>query len=89
MKSLCALVLTIKRGNDCMIDSYNEDHNGLLVSQHQMCVFEERKCNIYRLTYLDKQDILFAYGEKLIAVIHQFSSTPQKQVFTFKEWIET
>nr|CDP93386.1 Bm6789, isoform c [Brugia malayi] len=100
MKSLCAPVLTIKRGeedadcpvllasNGCMIDSYKKDHNGLLVSQHQTCVFEERKCNIYGLTYLDKQDVLFAYGEKLVAVIHQFSSTPQKQVFTFKDWIQ-
>lgn len=33
-------------------------------------------------------DILFAYGEKLVAVIRQFSSIPQKQVFTFEDWIQ-
>ncbi|CAG9537380.1 unnamed protein product [Cercopithifilaria johnstoni] len=100
MKSLCAPVLTIQRSdgvtdrslllasNGCMVDSYRKDHNELLVSQQQTCVFEERKCNIYGLTYLDKQDILFAYGEKLVAVIRQFSSIPQKQVFISKDWIQ-
>lgn len=44
-----------------MVDSYQKDHNELLVLQQQMCVFEERKCNIHGLIYLDKQgmDVLF------------------------------
>ncbi|KAM3728165.1 Soluble guanylate cyclase gcy-35 [Dirofilaria immitis] len=100
MKSLCAPVLAIERGdgldgrpvllasNGCMVDSYQRDQNDLLLSQQQISVFEERKCNIYGLTYLDKRDILFAHGEKLIAIIRQFSSIPQKQVFTFKDWIQ-
>ncbi|KAL3990826.1 hypothetical protein ACH3XW_33380 [Acanthocheilonema viteae] len=100
MKSLCAPVLAIQKSdgfadrplllasNGCMVDSYQKDHNELLFLQQQTCVFEERKCNIYGLTYLDKRDVLFAYGEKLVAVIRQFSSIPQKHVFTFKDWIQ-
>ncbi|VDK79425.1 unnamed protein product [Onchocerca ochengi] len=101
MKSLCAPVLTIQRGdgvgdrpvllasNGCMVESYQKDQNDLLVSQQQMSVFEERKYNIYGLIYLNKQDVLFAYGEKSVAVIRQFSSIPQKQIFTFKDWIQS
>ncbi|VDK77009.1 unnamed protein product [Litomosoides sigmodontis] len=85
------LILTSKfysSSNGCIVDSYQKDHDELLVLQQEMCVFEERKCNIHGLIYLDKQDILFAYGEKLVAVIRQFSSIPQKQVFTFEDWIQ-
>lgn len=38
-----------------MVDSYQKDQNELLVSQQQTCVFEERKCNVYGLTYLDER----------------------------------
>lgn len=47
-----------------MVDSYRMDHHERFVSQQQMCIFEERKCNIHGLIYLDKQgtDILFFHS---------------------------
>uniref|UniRef100_A0A915PMQ4 tRNA (34-2'-O)-methyltransferase regulator WDR6 n=1 Tax=Setaria digitata TaxID=48799 RepID=A0A915PMQ4_9BILA len=83
-------VVYYTEGSGCMVDSYKKDPNGLLTLQRQISIFEERKCNIYGQYSSEKLylDILFAYGEKSIAVIRHFSANPQKHVLIFKDWIQ-
>ncbi|VDN07505.1 unnamed protein product [Thelazia callipaeda] len=93
MSSLCAPILTIESvtepvGDGCKVSCYQKDANNSLKLYQQTSIFEERGHNVRGLTYLNKYDILLAYGERLMAVVCKFFTDPQKKVYSCQDWIQ-